>query len=84
MTSVDLPHKLLVGGVLLPDTVAWPGERREERLWKCVTRRQGLLDIEARSRLRGVMEQVCHVLRFLCVYVDVKIEPFIEKMSKYS
>ena len=53
-----MPHRLLVGGALLPDTPAWSDERREERLWKCVTRRRGLLDKEARARLRGVMDQV--------------------------
>ena len=47
-----------MGGSLLPDTPAWPTERREERLWKCVTRRRGLLDTAARARLRGVVEQV--------------------------
>ena len=47
-----------MGGALLPDTPAWSDERREERLWKCVTRRRGLLDKEARARLRGVAEQV--------------------------
>ena len=47
-----------MGGALLPDTPAWSDERREERLWKCVTRRRGLLDKEARARLRGVLEQV--------------------------
>ena len=28
----------MLGAGLLPETEAWPGERREERLWKCVTR----------------------------------------------
>ena len=71
VTSLDMPHKLLVGGALLPDTAAWPGERREERLWKCVTRRRGMLDSEARARLRGVIEQVCHVIRiWACVYIS--------------
>ena len=49
---LDLPHKLLLGGSLSPDTEAWPGERREERLWKCLTR-SGVLDSTARRRLRG-------------------------------
>ena len=49
---LDLPHKLLLGGSLSPDTEAWPGERREERLWKCLTR-SGVLDTTARRRLRG-------------------------------
>ena len=48
---LDLPHSLLLGGLLTPDTEAWPGERREERLWKCLTRR--VLDRAARRRLRG-------------------------------
>ena len=79
MTSVDLPHKLLVGGALLPDTLAWPGERREERLWKCVTRRRGLLDREARARLRGAMEQVSHVIRVWdCVHTSTS------KLSSYN
>ena len=47
-----------MGGDLLPDTPAWSDERREERLWKCVTRRRGLLDKDSRARLRGVAEQV--------------------------
>ena len=46
---------LIYGGEHL---AAWSNEKREERLWKCVTRRRGLLDKEARARLRGVAEQV--------------------------
>ena len=54
---MDLPHSLLLGGSLSPDTTAWPGERREERLWKCLTRRAGLLDRRARRRIRGAAQQ---------------------------
>ena len=54
----DLPYKLLVGGELLPDTPAWHGERREERFWKCITRRDAALDRWARTRLYGALNQV--------------------------
>ena len=54
---LELPHKLLMGEGLLPDTEAWPGERREERIWKCLTRGK-LLTRWARARLRGVVQQV--------------------------
>ena len=54
---LDLPHSFLLGGSLSPDTEPWPGERREERLWKCVTRKAGLLDSTARRRLRGAASQ---------------------------
>ena len=55
---LDLPHSLLLGLPLLPDTPAWAGERREERLWKCITRRRGVLDKWARSRLYSAANQV--------------------------
>ena len=54
---LELPHKLLMGEGLLPDTEAWPRERREERMWKCLTQGR-LLSSWARSRLRGVVQQV--------------------------
>ena len=53
---LELPHKLLLGGRLLPETEAWPGERREERMWKCLTRGK-LLSRWARARLRGAVAQ---------------------------
>ena len=55
---IDLPYKLLTGGELLPDTPAWDGERREERLWKCITRKSNVLDKWSRARLFGVLSQV--------------------------
>ena len=54
---LELPHKLLMGEGLLPDTEAWSGERREERIWKCLTRGKWLSSW-ARARMRGVVGQV--------------------------
>ena len=36
---MELPHKLMLGNVLLPDMEDDMGERREEKIWKCLTRR---------------------------------------------
>ena len=60
MISTDLPYKLLIGGELLPDTPPWEGERREERLWKCLTRKDGVLDKLSRQRLYGMVNQVSY------------------------
>ena len=54
---LELPHKLLMGDGLLPDTEAWDGERREERMWKCLMRGHGLSKW-ARARMRGTLQQV--------------------------
>ena len=35
---LELPHKLMLGNVLLPDMEEDTSERREERIWKCLTR----------------------------------------------
>ena len=50
--ELELPHKLVLGGNLFPDMEEDRAERREERLWKCLTR-SGVLDSTARRRLRG-------------------------------
>ena len=54
---VELPHKLLLGRHLLPDTPLQPGERREEKVWKCLTRGR-LLARRERQVLLEVARQV--------------------------
>ena len=59
---LELPHKLLMGGGLLPETEAWLGERREERIWKCLTRGRHLSGW-ARNRLKGAATQTERMLK---------------------
>ena len=59
---LELAYKLLIGIRLLPETEAWDGERREERIWKCLTRGKHL-SRWARHRLRGVETQTEEMLK---------------------
>ena len=53
---MELPHKLVLGGSILPDLEERRGERREERLWKCLMR--GRLGLEEREVMREGLRQV--------------------------
>ena len=53
---LELPHKLVLGGSILPDLEERKGERREERLWKCLMR--GRLGLEERKVMRKGLRQV--------------------------
>ena len=81
---LDLPHQLLLGGTLAPDTEAWPGERREERLWKCLTRRKGVLDSWARRRLRGGERQTLEKIsekENVCMKKMTGTRPWLREMG---
>ena len=81
---LDLPHQLLLGGTLAPDTEAWPGERREERLWKCLTRREGVLDSWARRRLRGGERQTLEKIsekENVCMKKMTGTRPWLREMG---
>ena len=81
---LDLPHQLLLGGTLSPDTEAWPGERREERLWKCLTRREGVLDSWARRRLRGGERQTLEKIsekENVCMKKITGTRPWLREMG---
>lgn len=54
---LELPHKLLMGNLLLPDMDQDDNERREERIWKCLTR-SSLLNRSERRVLRSMVAQV--------------------------
>jgi len=54
---MELPHKLMLGNVLLPDMEDDMGERREEKIWKCLTRRS-LLNRAERKAMWNMAAQV--------------------------
>jgi len=54
---LELPHKLLLGTHLFPDMDEDPRERREERMWKCLTRgRLGRKDRQIMADMVGQVE----------------------------
>ena len=83
---LELPHKLLLGGRLLPDTDNWSGERREERMWKCLTRGK-VLSSWARARLRGVVAQTEGKLKKhdgVCSYSHIHKSYYGRKWLRYG
>ena len=84
---LELPHRLLLGGGLLPDMAE--GERREERLWKCLMRRE--LGLEEREVMREGLRQVegklgerrggmvCHQTSYGRKWVGVRVGKEVEE-----